>query len=42
MRDHESFQMHCQFCFIKMEDKTFEEVLKKIQEHEKECLLKKK
>jgi len=33
--------MHCQFCFRRFEGPTVELALKKVQEHEKECMVKK-
>ncbi len=32
--DHEVFQAFCRFCFQKIEADSYEEVLKKVEEHE--------
>jgi hypothetical protein len=32
----ESFQLHCQFCFTRFEGESYEAVLIKVEEHERE------
>jgi hypothetical protein len=39
--DHEVFQGHCRFCLKKFEGLSYEEVVKIIENHEKECKFKK-
>ena len=34
MNEHETFQMHCRFCYQKFEADSYEAALAKVQEHE--------